>query len=326
MKMRMTCLALLLCLLLTACGGKEPDSQGRTSLLGEAAGLEEEEVLVTVDGREVPAWRYLYWLAWTCGQMRERYESSGTVLDWDTPVSGGTLAQYVKDQALADTVLYAVVENLAEKAGYASSEEVGAKAALPDMGLDEAQMAQLEDVGRMYGWLYDRYCAGEGSLTPTQEELEAYGKTGGFLTLDRILIPAGEDREAARQRASEVFSRLNGAEDQGAAFSALAAEGGAQVGPRTLAPDSAELDGELLAAARELQAGQCSGILETQEGFSILRRLETDPEALKEPYFDDRLLDLAEAAEVTTAPAYDGVDPAAFDRAWEQARAEKNAP
>ena len=32
------------------------------------------------------------------------------------------------------------------------------------------------------------------------------------------------------------------------------------------------------------------------------------------------------SAEVTTAPAYDGVDPAAFDRAWEQARAEKNAP
>ena len=123
-----------------------------------------------------------------------------------------------------------------------------------------------------------------------------------------------------------MFSRLNGAEDQGEAFSALAAEGGDQVGPRTLAPDSAELDGELLAAARELQAGQCSGILETQEGFSILRRLETDPEALKDPYFDDRLLDLAEAAEVTTAPAYDGVDPAAFDRAWEQARAEKYAP
>ena len=153
MKMRMTCLALLLCLLLTACGGKEPDSQGRTSFLGEAAGLEEDTVLLTVDGREVPAWRYLYWLAWTCQQMRERYAASGTALDWDTPGSGGTLAQYVKDQALADTVLYAVVENLAEKAGYASSEEVGAKAALPDMGLDEAQMAQLEDVGRMYGWL-----------------------------------------------------------------------------------------------------------------------------------------------------------------------------
>lgn len=322
MKMRMTCLALLLCLLLTACGGKEPDSRGRTSLLEEAAGLEEEEVLVTVDGREMPAWRYLYWLAWTCGQMRERYEASGTALDWDTPVSGGTLAQYVKDQALADTVLYAVVENLAEEAGYDPSEEA-AGAALPDMGLDEAQMAQLEDVGRMYGWLYDRYCAGEGSLTSTREELEAYGKTGGFLTLDRILIPAGEDREAARQRASEVFSRLNGAEDQGAAFSALTAEGTDQSGPRTLAPDSTELDGELLAAARELQEGQCSGILETQEGFSILRRLETDPEVLKEPYFDDCLLKLAEEAEVTTAPAYDGLDPEAFDRAWEQARMEE---
>lgn len=324
MKMRMSCLALLLCLLLTACGGKKPDSRGRTSLLEEVSGLEEEAVLLTVDGREVPAWRYLYWLAWTCQQMRERYEASGTALDWDAPASGGTLAQYVKDQALADTVLYTVVENLAEEAGYAPAEDE-AEAVLPDMGLDEKQMAQLEAVGQMYRWLYDRYCAGESGLAPTREELEAYGKTGGFLTLDRILIPAGEDREAARQRASEVFSRLNGAEDQGAAFSALAAEGADQMGPRTLYPDSTELDGELLDAARELQAGQCSGILETQEGFSILRRLETDPKALKEPYFDDWLLDLAEAAAVTTDPAYDGLDLAAFDRAWEQARATKNA-
>ena len=325
MKMRMTCLALLLCLLLTACGGKEPDSQGRTSLLGEAAGLEEDAVLLTVNGREVPAWRYLYWLAWTCGQMRERYETSGTTLDWDTPVSGGTLAQYVKDQALADTVLYAVVENLAEEAGYAPSEEKETGETLPNVGLNESQMAQMEAVGRMYSWLYDRYCAGEGGLVPNREELEAYGEAGGFLTLDRILIPAGEDREAARQRASEIFSRLNGAEDQGAAFAALTAEGADQLGPRTLSPDSTELDWELLAAARELQEGQCSGILESQEGFSILRRLETDPEALREPYFDDCLLDLAEAAEVTTAPAYDELDPAAFDQAWEQVRTDKNA-
>ena len=120
-----------------------------------------------------------------------------------------------------------------------------------------------------------------------------------------------------------MFSRLNGAEDQGAAFSALAAEGADRLGPRTLSTDSTELDGELLAAARELQVGQCSGILETQEGFSILRRLETDPEALKEPYFDHRLLALAEAAEVTIAPAYDGLDPEAFDQTWEPARTEE---
>lgn len=323
MKKRMTCLALLLCLLLTACGGKEPDSQGRTSFLGEASGLEEETVLLTVNGREVPAWRYLYWLAWAYGQVRERYESSGTALDWDAPVSGGTLAQYVKDQALADTVLYAVVESLAEEAGYVPSEEDKAGGDLPDMGLDEEQMAQLEEVGRMYGWLYDCYCTGESNLTPTQEDLDDYEAACGLLTLDRILISAGEDREAARQRASEVFSRLNGAEDQAAEFSALAAEGDDRLGPRTLRPEDTELDEELLDAAGELEPGQCSGILETQEGFSILRRLETDQDALKEQYFDSRLLELAEKAAVTTTPAYDELDPAAFDSAWEQTPAGK---
>ena len=113
MRKRITALALLLCLTLTACGG-ETDSQGQTSFLGKAAGLEETAVLLTVDGREVPAWRYLYWLAYTCDRIREQYEESGMKTDWGTPLDGGTLADSARDQALADTVLYATVEIWAE--------------------------------------------------------------------------------------------------------------------------------------------------------------------------------------------------------------------
>ena len=96
MRKRITALALLLCLTLTACGG-ETDSQGQTSFLGKAAGLEETAVLLTVDGREVPAWRYLYWLAYTCDRIREQYEESGMKTDWGTPLDGGTLADYARD-------------------------------------------------------------------------------------------------------------------------------------------------------------------------------------------------------------------------------------
>ena len=117
MNIRAIALALLLCLCLTACGGEPEESGGQMSLLETAAGLDGTEHLLTIDNREIPAWRYLYWLAYTCDQIAQSYTESEVTLDWAAPVSGGTLADYAKDQALADTALYATVENWAEKYG-----------------------------------------------------------------------------------------------------------------------------------------------------------------------------------------------------------------
>ena len=47
MRKRITALALLLCLTLTACGAGK-DSQGQTSFLGTSAGVEETAALLTV--------------------------------------------------------------------------------------------------------------------------------------------------------------------------------------------------------------------------------------------------------------------------------------
>ncbi len=114
--------ALALCLLLTACGGWEKDSGG-PGLFQDASGIREDAVLLTVDGREVPAWRYLYWLTCACDSLQDQYGGAGLELDWSAPLEGGTLADYAKDQALADTALYATVENWAEEYGCALSEE-----------------------------------------------------------------------------------------------------------------------------------------------------------------------------------------------------------
>ena len=149
-----TVAALLVCLCLAACSA--PTETG--GLLGQASGLEEEEVLLTVDGREVPAWRYLYWLAYTCDRVAARYRDAGVTLDWRAPLEGGTLADYAKDQALADTALYATVENWAEKYGCRLSETEQQAAAeheepeyletLADMGLDQARALELESCTR----------------------------------------------------------------------------------------------------------------------------------------------------------------------------------
>ena len=312
MKRYLAAVGLVLCLALSACNdGKEPVEQ--TSRLGEAAGLDEEAILLTVDGREIPAWRYLYWLGYTCQRVQERYTSAGLPVDWNTPVSGGTLADYAKDQALADTALYATVENWAERYGCRSGgEEQDGESRLPDLGLSEERMAELERVGILYGELYALYCTEGSELAPTEEALQTYGEEAGAVTLERLLIPAGEDREAARKKASELFAQINGATEQGMAFSALAAEYGEPVTPCTVLPEDRTLAEGLLDAAQALEEGQCSGILETEEGFSLLRRLPLDTAALKEPYFDHLLKTAAERSSVTVTDDYEALNPEQF--------------
>jgi len=312
MKKHVTILALLLCLTLTACGGEPTTSRGQDLSLEKSVNPEETAILLTVDGREVPAWRYFYWLAHACDQVQQQYEASGVPLDWNLSVPGGTLADYVKRQALADTVLYATVENWADQYGCIPAEAGQPGTALPDLGLDEVKMSELETVGQMYAALYDLYCTEGSPLAPTQEALAQFGETCKAITLNRILIAGGDDREAARQRAAEVFSKLNGAEDQASEFAALAAAGDDRSGVRTVVDAEDGLAPELLKAVQALEPGQCSGILESEEGFSILQRLETDAEALREEYFDHLLQTAAESAAVAAAAAYDEVDPAAF--------------
>lgn len=315
----MRALALSLCLCLTACGGPAEERGGQASFLEQAAGLEGETALLSVDGREIPAWRYLYWLGWDCDQTAARYKEAGLPLDWETPADGGTLADAVKDQALADTVLYAVVEAWGEQYGCAPAE--GIKADLPDQGLGEERMAELGRVGGVYAALYQLYDTEGSTLAPTVEALAAFGRETGALTLDRLLVPAGEDREAARKRAAALFSQLNSAQDQGTLFASLAAGGGDTAGPRTVLPGEDGLDEALLAAAQALEENQCSGIVESEEGFSILRRLPLDEERVKPAHFNSLLETAAEAAQVRLSQGYMDLDTTAFHQALEGLRA-----
>ncbi len=339
MKRHVAVWALALCFLLTACGGRENGGEDR-GLLERASGISETETLLTVDGREVPGWRYLYWLTCTCDDIREQYGAEDGEPDWDMALSGGTLADYARDQALADTALYATVENWAEEYGCTVTKEDraaltaawtekmadwGGEAAylehLADLGLTKERAWELSEVGYLYGHLYQLSRTADSPLAPTEAEVETYAKTQSALTVDRILVAAGEDREAARQRAAAIFSQLNGAADQAASFAALAAEGDDTAGPRTFRPGDGTLDGTLEAAALTLEEGQCSGILESDEGFSILRRLPADRDALLADCFDARLQAAAEDAAVILAESYGQLDAASFSAALVRERA-----
>ena len=332
--MKKAMVVLRICLCLSACAAPA-ETEG---ILGQASGLDEDETLLTVDGRDVPSWRYLYWLAYTCDRVAEHYRDAGATLDWRAPLDGGTLADYARDQALADTALYATVENWAERYGCQLSEqerqaagddweqrtgEQGYLEKLADLGLERERALELNEVGAMYAKLWALANQPDSALAPAKEALDAFAAEDGRITVDRILIVAGEDRDAARERAAEVFAKLNGAEDQGTVFDTLAKDGDDKSGPRTILPGDGQLSRELEEAARTLEVGQCSGILESDEGFSILRRLAPETAGLAEDYFDSCLQGAAADARTTLSEAYEQLDAASFYKKLEALRVKK---
>ena len=324
-------------LFLTACGGEGQSED--LGLLEDASGIPEREILLTIGGREIPAWRYLYWLALTCDQIQSQYESAGLELDWSAPLEGGTLADYAKDQALADTALYATVESWAEEYGCALSpedeealEEIWTEkassyggetaylAALARLGLNRDQARELSRTGRLYGKLYDLYCEVESPLAPDPESLDEFARKEGWVTFNRVLVNAGGDRENARQRAAELFAQINGAENPKATFISLASAGDDPAGPRTVRLGEEALESSLEDSLKALEPGQLSGVLESGEGFSILLRCETDPTAAKEDYFDAQLEEAAESALLQTTERYQSLDAAEFSVGLARAR------
>lgn len=309
MKHTVWCLTLVLCLLLSACGS-DGDGTRQAPSFQDAAQTEETDIWLVVDGREVPAWRYLYWLSRACGAIRTEYEAAGLEPDWTAAAGTETLGEYVKQQALSDTVLYATVENWAERYGCtAGSEETQAA---PDMGVTQEQAGELAATGRMYAQLYELFCTEGSALAPAEEELAAFAQEQGWVTYDCILVPRGEDSTAAAAKAAEFFSRLNAAADRMAEFTALAAETGSPAEARTV-----RLGDETLSAVEEdalapLEEGQYSGILETEQGFCILRRLKLDAAVAREAYFDALLQQAADEAQVQCAKAYEELDVAEF--------------
>ncbi len=344
MKKQTAALCLALLCLLTACGGGEAPGTQPAPL--EAVGLTPETVLLTVDGREVPAGIYCYWLSEACADIQAGQAAGGASWSWETPAEGGTLAELARSRALEGAALYATVENWAERYGCALTEEdradladawaarsaeAGGEAAylarLAARGLDRAGAERMAEDHYLYCRL-SRLAGVPGSpLCPAEEELAAFSRENGYVTLDLLLVSkAGAGDQAAldqrRQKAEELFSQLNRSEDPEKAFSQLAdahSDAKAQY-PCTIRLGESSLPAAFQDALRTLGEGQLSGIVEAEEGYGILLRLPTDLDALREPWFDQRLQTAAAEAQVEVTAAYGALSVADFQAASDRAR------
>ena len=342
------CLALAAAISLTACGGGDTEE----GLLYEASGIRPDTVLLSVAGRDVSARRYLYWLAYACDYIADYYDS-GEGIQWGDTVSGQSLEDYAKDQALQNAALYATVETWAEDYGCtltdedrtAMDREWAARAAqyggeeayldvLSRMGLDRTEAEAISGDYYLYRHLYELYCTEGSQLTPAEHDLETFAQEQGYLTVDHIWISTADadpaDPEAAaacRARAEEAFSKLNGSADPLNDLAVLAATYSDET-DRDQHPSGYTCkagDGTLPAACEEavlaLEEGQFSGVVEADDGFYLLLRKPLDLDAVAPDYFDALLQAAADSAEVSAARAYEDLNVQQFYDGLQQARA-----
>ena len=320
------CLALGAALSLTACGGG--DTEG--GLLCEASGIRPDTVLLSVDGRDVSAQRYLYWLAYACDYIADYYDS-GEGIQWGDTVSGQSLEDYAKDQALQNAALYATVETWAEDYGCtltdedrtAMDREWAARAAqyggeeaylavLARMGLDRAEAEAISGDYYLYEHLYDLYCTEGSELAPAEHDLETFAQEQGYLTVDHIwLSTAAVDPAHDFAVLAATYSDETDRDQHPSGYTFT-------VGDGTLPAACEE-------AAQALEEGQFSGVVEADDGFYLILRKPVDLEAVAPDYFDALLQAAADSADISTTRTYADLDVSRFYDELIAARAELDA-
>ncbi len=194
------------------------------------------------------AQRYLYWLAYACDYIADYYDS-GEGIQWGDTVSGQSLEDYAKDQALQNAPctpqwrpgrrITAAPSPTRTGLPWTGSGRPGRPSTAgrrpiwpcwPAWGLDRAEAEAISGDYYLYEHLYDLYCTEGSELAPAEHDLETFAQEQGYLTVDHIWLstaaadPADAEAVAAcRARAEEAFSKLNGSADPAHDFAVLAA-------------------------------------------------------------------------------------------------------
>ena len=320
-------------------------SQG---VLEFSAGMSAGDTVLTVNGEDVPADLFLYWLDYNCYYFMSYYGMFGL-----------SLSDYAGD--MMDEAAYLCISQalLRQKAAELGCLPTDAQVKEAQDSLD-GETAELLKSG--YGLSDDSinslilsnayYENVMAALThdPDEQELDEYLDAQGVFAVKHILLkttddsnqPLPDDQIAAKKAQAEDFlSQLQAASDLEAKFDELMNEysedGGLATNPDGYVFSSTDsLVGGFREAALELEIGGLSGIVETDYGYHIMLRLPLTEDTRAEyganfraSAMDDLVQQWEEASDITRADALSTLDPADFFNrimAYQQALTEKNAP
>lgn len=251
---------------LSACstggGQPTPTPQSQEDLILKLMGYPRDTVLFTVDGEDVIAEDYLYWLGYVADYMSSYYQYLGAgEMDWTEEQDGKNLGQHLMEEAMATAKMYRIVTTKAAEMGVGITKEDEEKYAtelasiIVQMGGQEGLEEYLRHSLRtqegfdsmnkasyLYLHLRDKLFGAEGEQAPTDEDIDAYIEENQILSAKHILIStvdmAGErdpetgaypelDEALKAEKtalAQDLLGRLRASEDPVALFEELMQE------------------------------------------------------------------------------------------------------
>lgn len=324
----------------------------------EAVGVASDETIVSIDGNTASAELYTFWLGNECMNLQSYY-GIDVASNWDTEISEGkTLKDFVSEDTLTAIRQQLVLENLCRQYGVeltAEDEaelaerrasyveqfggEDGYRAELYKLGISEEGYERLSRTDYLYSRLYDAYTTPGTELYATDDVLRAYAVGAGYITADHILLMTVDPQtggkldddtvEQKRQQAEDLLWQLRDSADPDTLFKELADQYSEDAG-RAGYPDGytfaqGTMVEEFDSAARALEEGEYSDVVESQYGYHIILRkpldVEEAVEAVREEYFSVFFLGEIERAEAEYGPAVDQLDPVAIFEALRSAQA-----
>lgn len=312
----------------------------------ETVGLSKDAVLLTVDGQEVTAQEYLYWLGSMTSYYQMMYSYSGMEMDFSQEVEAGvTWDSQLKDVAYQNAALLALTPSLAKEYGVTLDEDeldelaenrlanilaAGGEAQyayqMQAIGMDDAAAYDLDKAMALFSKIQTAAMEQTaGALTA--QDVAQYVQEADLLRAKHILIftsdqTTGEPLDEAAKaeklaQAEDLLAQLRADSSQ---FDALMAEFSEDPG------STANPDGYLFSAGqmvepfenatRALEYGQISDVVESDFGYHIILRLDPDCEevrqSLAQERFNDMVRERVENAQVEKSPAYDSFTTAQY--------------
>ncbi len=290
--------------LLSGCSSYDP--------VKEVMGYSRSTVMFTVNGNDVTAGQFFFWMAQNADTVASYSQMSGsTEIDWSTPMGDDmTMDEYVKEQSKEAAVFYNVIESNAKEKGYSMTEEDQADyeeqvaQAQEQMGgaeayelflkkncLTEEDMEEMSSVGVLYGHMLDGLFREGGEYAPTEEELTQYiqdedlmyAKHILFMTMDPTTGAALSEEEAAEKKAAAeadlaalqaITDPVELAETFDKLMNEHSEDSGLADNPDGYLFTSGDMVEEFETATKELEPGQISDIVETTYGYHIILRLD----------------------------------------------------
>lgn len=294
-------------------------------------GIPGTTTVMTVDGVDVSAEEYLYWLDRVTQYVGVRNFGATSAIDWDMDTGNGTVSEYITQNAINQELLYQTIRKQCADRNITitADEEIKLEQEIADtiesMGGQEgfelalkANNCSEDNLRGIYETFDFLYVSLQNQLFPAQdpasltaEELAQWASDNGKMQVKHILFKTVDDSgsplsdeeiAAARQKAEDTLAQLQASDDMENLFDQLMnelSEDGRYSDGTLGAPDGylfgeGEMVQEFEDAAKALGEHELSDIVETSYGYHILLRLPVDTEMAREAWASEQDASISE--------------------------------